>query len=211
MQMETNTIEIAPASLGLTRERLTFGSEPGPDAASRASCERAELTISYMKAHLNQPLQVPKLAAMVNVSPSHFFALFKRHTGFSPIDFFIRLRMSRARELLDHTAASVKEVAAALGYDDPFYFSRVFKAVYHQAPTLYRQRSRDERGVATNAPPGAPARVGSVFPRADLSPLSPKHQQQATLPTNHEDTASHPVGCRDHSLVRGPSRGRSIS
>jgi AraC-like DNA-binding protein len=186
MQMETNTIEMAPASLGFARERLSLGAEPGPDAASRASGERAELTISYMKAHLSQPLQVPKLAAMVNVSPSHFFALFKRHTGFSPIDFFIRLRMSRARELLDHTSSSVKEVAAALGYDDPFYFSRVFKAVYAISPGLYRQRRLADRGGVTPLVRTEAARSNHSRPEAaagtflSVNRMSPQPTEQTT-------------------------------
>jgi AraC-like DNA-binding protein len=55
--------------------------------------------------------------------PATLPALFKRLTGHAPIDFFIHLRMHRACVLLDSTWLRVKEVAAALGYDDPFYFS----------------------------------------------------------------------------------------
>lgn len=97
-------------------------------------------SIAYMVEHLNQPLQVSTLAAQASVSPSHYFALFKRHMGTAPIDYFIRLRMNHARELLDSTRSSVKEIAAAMGYDDPFYFSRVFKSVHSIAPAEYRRR-----------------------------------------------------------------------
>ncbi|MGC3957754.1 MAG: helix-turn-helix transcriptional regulator [Verrucomicrobiota bacterium] len=82
---------------------------------------------------------------MANISPSHFFAVFKRQTGFAPLDFFIRLRMQRACELLGTTSLSVKEVAAELGYDDPFYFSRVFKTVSGIAPTDYRRLPESAR------------------------------------------------------------------
>ena len=107
------------------------------------SCEseavrKIEQSISYMLRHLHEPLQVATLAARANVSPSHFFALFKRQIGCAPIDYFIRLRMQHACRLLDETVMSVKEVAATLGYDDPFYFSRIFKSVNHVAPTEYR-------------------------------------------------------------------------
>jgi transcriptional regulator GlxA family with amidase domain len=91
-----------------------------------------------MRENVNKPLQVATLAAFANVSPSHFFALFKQLTGRPPMDYFTRLRMRHACWLLDSTRASVKEVAAALGYDDPFYFSRVFKAVNHVPPSRYR-------------------------------------------------------------------------
>jgi AraC-like DNA-binding protein len=94
--------------------------------------------ITYMIEHIDQPMQVSTLAALANVSLSHFFALFKQRTGCPPMDYFTRLRMRRACRLLGSSSASVKEVAAALGYDDPFYFSRVFKSVNNVAPSKYR-------------------------------------------------------------------------
>jgi AraC-like DNA-binding protein len=107
------------------------------------SCEseavrKIEQSIAYMLRHLYEPLQVATLAAQANISASHFFALFKRRIGCAPIDCFIRLRMQHACHLLDETMLSVKEVAATLGYDDPFYFSRIFKSVNHVAPSEYR-------------------------------------------------------------------------
>jgi transcriptional regulator GlxA family with amidase domain len=107
--------------------------------------QRIGRSIAYMVEHLNQPLQVSTLAAQASVSPSHYFALFKRQTGTAPIDYFIRLRMNHARELLDSTCSSVKEIAAAMGYDDPFYFSRVFKSVHQVAPAEYRKRNGQAR------------------------------------------------------------------
>lgn len=100
--------------------------------------EKVERSIAYMQEHVNEPLQVSTLAAQANVSPSHFFALFKQLTGSPPMDYFTKLRMRRAGRMLDSSTARVKEVAAALGYDDPFYFSRVFKSVHNVPPSRYR-------------------------------------------------------------------------
>ena len=113
--------------------------------------QKVEHSIAYMLQHLNEPLQVATLAAVVNVSPSHYSALFKRWTGCPPIDYFIHLRMQRACELFDGTSLNVKEVAAALGYDDPFYFSRTFKSVNRIAPSEYRMMSRELRDTVKNA------------------------------------------------------------
>lgn len=106
-----------------------------------ASARKIEQSIAYMRRHLNQPLQVAQLAHTVQTSPSHFFVLFKRWAGSSPIDYFIRLRMEQARQMLEVTPMSVKEIAAELGYRDPFYFSRIFKSVTGVAPSDYRQRT----------------------------------------------------------------------
>lgn len=95
-------------------------------------------SIAYMKQHLSQPLHVSNLAAVANLSASHYTSVFKRQTGYAPIDYLIRLRMHRACQLLDTTDLSIKEVAASLGYDDPFYFSRIFKSVNENSPSDYR-------------------------------------------------------------------------
>jgi len=109
-------------------------SEVRPEAA-----RKIEQSIAYMMGHLNQPLQVAKLAQTAHTSSSHFFVLFKRWAGSSPIDYFIRLRMEQACRWLADTTLSVKEIAAGLGYEDPFYFSRLFKSVHGVAPSDYRQ------------------------------------------------------------------------
>jgi transcriptional regulator GlxA family with amidase domain len=121
-----------------------------PDASGETG-RKVERSIAYMTDHINEPLQVATLAALANVSPSHFFALFKKRTGCPPMDYFTRLRMRHASRLLGSTSASVKEVAAALGYDDPFYFSRVFKSVHQVPPSRYR-----------NAPPAMDDRQTSL-------------------------------------------------
>jgi AraC-like DNA-binding protein len=132
------TIEIIPTGVSGQNGGGILAHAPGAAGAA----EKIERSIAFMASNLDRPLQVATLAARVNVSPSHYFALFKRQTGFAPIDYFIRLRMERARELLDATAVSVKEIAAMLGYNDPFYFSRAFKSVNRIAPTGYRARQR---------------------------------------------------------------------
>jgi AraC-like DNA-binding protein len=125
-------------------DRFNRGDGSQRQSSAAASVEKIELTIKYMMENLNQPLKVTKLAALTNFSLSHFFSLFKRQTGSAPIDFFIQLRMRHARQLLVTTSLSVKQVAAALGYDDAFYFSRVFKSVYAVSPSLYRQQLLSE-------------------------------------------------------------------
>jgi AraC family transcriptional regulator of arabinose operon len=103
---------------------------------------KIEQSVAYMTQHLNKPVQVATLAALANMSASHYTAMFKRQTGCAPIDYFIRLRMRHACQLLESSMMSVKEIAATLGYDDPFYFSRMFKAVNHVAPSDYRAMRR---------------------------------------------------------------------
>ena len=96
-------------------------------------------TIVYMKQHLNQSLQLDALASLANLSRSRYTALFKEQAGFAPIDYFNRLRIHSACQLLDTTNMNVKDIATSLGYDDQLYFSRVFKLVTETSPTEYRR------------------------------------------------------------------------
>lgn len=100
--------------------------------------QRISQSISYMKEHLDQPLRVPRLAALANLSASHYSAVFREQTGYAPNDYLIRLRMHRACQLLDTTELPVKEIALQLGYDDQLYFSRLFRQVNDVAPSEYR-------------------------------------------------------------------------
>ena len=109
----------------------------------RDAAARIARTIEYMKEHLKEPLRAAALAAVANMSLPHYFAQFKRVIGSSPIDYLIKLRMEHARRLLAETSWSVKEVAVSLGYDDPLYFSRVFKSINQTAPSEFRARSRN--------------------------------------------------------------------
>jgi AraC family transcriptional regulator, arabinose operon regulatory protein len=100
--------------------------------------QRISQSVAYMKEHLDQPLRVPRLAALANLSVSHYSAVFKEQTGYAPNDYIIRLRMHRACQLLDTTELPVKAIALQLGYDDQLYFSRLFRQVNDIAPSEYR-------------------------------------------------------------------------
>ena len=106
------------------------------------SQQRIVQTIQFMKEHLYEPVQLDTLASVANLSRSQFVALFRQQTGYAPIDYFIRLRMHRACQMLDTTTISVKEVAMALGYEDPLYFSRLFRQVNEVSPKEYRGRRK---------------------------------------------------------------------
>jgi AraC-like DNA-binding protein len=99
-------------------------------------------TIAYMKQHLDLPLSLDALAGLANLSRSRYVELFRQQTGFAPIDYFIRLRMHQACRMLDNTRLSIKAIANALGYADPLYFSRRFRAVNEKSPLEYRKQRK---------------------------------------------------------------------
>ena len=116
--------------------------ERSPGAAE--SLQKVARCIIYMSEHLDQPLKVSALSAMANLSAAHFTAQFKEQTGSSPRDYLHLVRMHRACQWLTGTELSLKDIAARLGYQDQFHFSRKFKAFSGISPSEYRATHRPE-------------------------------------------------------------------
>lgn len=105
-----------------------------------------------MRAHLRHPIRVSTLSEMVGLSESRFYELFRIATGYTPINWLIQMRMQLAAQLLEDTSLPIKQIADQVGYEDPFYFSRMFKSVYRISPSGYRGLERhlaDPRRGAT--------------------------------------------------------------
>jgi AraC-like DNA-binding protein len=97
-----------------------------------------EAVQSFMLEHIGQPLDLDTLAATARLSKFHFATKYKALTGYSPIKHFLNMKMEHACHLLDSSQLSVKGVAAALGYDDQLYFSRLFSKTVGMSPRTYR-------------------------------------------------------------------------
>jgi len=111
---------------------------------------------SAIRTRMQDRVSADVLAASANVSPSHFAAQFRRRFGVSVGTYQLQVRMARARELFDLGTANVGDVARAVGYDDPLYFSRQFSRMHGVSPRAYR---RGDRGApVTPNPAPAPAR-----------------------------------------------------
>ncbi|WP_353808521.1 helix-turn-helix domain-containing protein [Agromyces sp. SYSU T00194] len=108
------------------------------DSVLPADGSPLERAMRYLEARVDGNIQVAELAAIVGMSPSHLSALFRQATGGGPGAFHTSLKMARARSLLDTTSLTVTEIAAAVGYVDPLYFSRHFRRVHGVNPTTYR-------------------------------------------------------------------------
>ncbi len=96
--------------------------------------------IQYMQDHLDQSITVEELANHLNYSTSYLYSLFKEDTGYSPINYFNHLKIQEACKYLSFTDMNIKEISFELGFNDPFYFSRLFKKMMEMSPTEYRKK-----------------------------------------------------------------------
>lgn len=107
------------------------------EAKTQAYIEQA---ILYMQERLEKNMTIDELISHTSISKQHLNHLFKQSTGYAPIDYYLRLKMQRACQLLDLTNNSIKEISVSLGLSDPYYFSRLFKKIIGASPSDYRSK-----------------------------------------------------------------------
>lgn len=101
------------------------GLPPDPDGFENEHY-LARLAVRYIHDNLSRRLPVEEIAAHVHTSPRHLARLFRRFTGTSPADYIEAARIQRARHLLGHERATIKQAASAVGYPCVQHFSRAF-------------------------------------------------------------------------------------
>lgn len=92
----------------------------------------------YIDAHYMEELGLKDVSEAVAISPQYFSKIFKADLGVNFIDYLTKVRMEKAKELLKLDSLSVKEISFEIGYNDPNYFSRLFKKVVGVSPTEYK-------------------------------------------------------------------------
>jgi AraC-like DNA-binding protein len=97
--------------------------------------------IEYLNQNYMQPLDIPKLMRLCNLSRTHFFRLFKKQTNSTPFEYLKNCRIQESQRMLLCTDLSVSEIGYQVGWSDQFHFSRIFKKETGLSPKHYRQQS----------------------------------------------------------------------
>jgi len=140
--------------LGLILDRLRQGAaaaQRGDRVVGNQRLEAVYRLQGYIQQHLAEPIRLSHLARAASMSGSQLGRLFHRLFRTSPIEYVIAQRVGRASVLLTETNLSVKQVGLAVGYADPYYFSRIFKNSTGLAPRAYR-RGASNPGVLRPPP-----------------------------------------------------------
>lgn len=104
-----------------------------------SAAELVENIDSYLQSHLSQPLSLQILADEFGVSKVYLCRIFKKHKNMTPIDYFNRLKIDRAKQLLvEMRDLPLREIASLLGFSDMYYFCKVFKKLTGQTPSQFR-------------------------------------------------------------------------
>ena len=98
-----------------------------------------EKIIKYMLDNMEVNLTLDQLSDYAKVSRYHFVRVFKEKTGYTPVDYYIRLKIQKACELLEASVVKINTISLALGFSNPYYFSITFKRIIGQSPKHYRE------------------------------------------------------------------------
>lgn len=97
----------------------------------------------YLKEHLNHTISLQTLSDEFGVSKVYLCRIFKRHKNMTPIDYFNRLKIERAGQLLlQFPEMPLREIAALLSFSDIYYFSKVFKRITGKTPSEIRNQAQ---------------------------------------------------------------------
>src|SRR5947209_8634134 len=96
--------------------------------------------VNFLNANLHRQIRMAELTALVGLSHSRVYDLFKAELGLSPMRYHKGLRLEKARVLLKDSAMPIKQIRLEVGYQDPRHFFRDFKEHFGQTPSQYRAR-----------------------------------------------------------------------
>jgi transcriptional regulator GlxA family with amidase domain len=109
------------------------------------------LALTYIEQHLGDPFTLEDLARAVGVSRFHFARLFRISTGESPMEFLLRSRIERAKQILMTSDRRMSEIAATLGFCDQSHFSRSFRRYAGVTPRQFARIHSESAQAVANA------------------------------------------------------------
>jgi AraC family transcriptional regulator len=123
--------------------RRSTAAPPTPCAVSGGLAPyKLQRTLAYIHAHLGQTLSLPTLAAVAQMSLTHFAHLFKHATGVAPHQYVSQCRIERAKRLLVDTDLPLIEIGPQVGYADQSHFTALFRRYVAMTPKTYRNTTR---------------------------------------------------------------------
>jgi AraC-like DNA-binding protein len=108
-------------------------------ATERSVVDKVLAAEAWANVRLQEVITLEEWARAVGLHPTYFRRILKRETGLSPMEWLNQRRLQMARQYLAGTRKSVAEIAQACGFQDQFYFSRVFRRHFGQSPLQYRK------------------------------------------------------------------------
>lgn len=95
--------------------------------------------VAYMKTHPEATDSIDDLSQRFHISPRHLHRLFQDYVAYTPHEFWLEVKIDKARQLLKEESMSIEEVGNAIGFESRRGFERAFRKLIHFSPSQYRQ------------------------------------------------------------------------
>ena len=118
--------------------RLLFHNSAFSVASNVSYSHQIQRVVKFLKENIEANFKLADIADIAGLSQSHFSKLFREEMRYAPMEYFTHLKLQRACLLLKTSDKNIQEIAASLGYHDPYYFSRLFKKIVGVSPSYYR-------------------------------------------------------------------------
>lgn len=119
-------------------EKITEATQNITSKRSEKSNSLIETAVKYIEENYSKNISLDDVSRILNISPYYFSKLFKEDTGEGFVEYVTRIRINKAKDLLDESQYSMKEICSMVGYSDPNYFSRIFRKTVGVSPTEYK-------------------------------------------------------------------------
>ena len=124
---------------------LLMDQAKAPALPDNPSQEYVENAVRFIAHNYSRTVDTTDIADSVGISRSHLYRVFMKHLDIPPNEYLTRFRISQACELLEHSNLPISAVAASVGYEDQLYFSRVFKKITGNPPSLHPRYCRKNK------------------------------------------------------------------
>ena len=98
-----------------------------------------EHAVQFFHENFSADIDISNYAASLHMSTCWFIRSFKQYVGVPPCKYLTSIRINKAKELLESTDCPVSEIGSIIGYENPLYFSRIFKKQTGLSPAAYRK------------------------------------------------------------------------
>lgn len=115
-----------------------------PKGRKHSLMHEMDAAVRFFHENYNKPISIEDYAAEHHMSVSWFIRNFKEYTESTPAQYLLSIRISNAQTLLETTTYNVTEIAEIVGYDNPLYFSRIFKKQNGMSPSEFRKHLQSE-------------------------------------------------------------------
>lgn len=119
---------------------LAFSIDSNKKLKNSMNLEFVNRARAFMQENIESNIEIPEVADYLHISYSSFRHIFKQYTGIAPSQYYLNLKIQRAKDMLKSSTASIKEISYILHFDTPEYFTKLFKKKTGLTPSQFREQ-----------------------------------------------------------------------